>query len=582
MVGADDAGFGPVAHDAAAEDMGGGGGAREGLHDEADGVAADVVGDGFAEGGRLGDGGAGGAPGGGVGGEGTGASAAEPEVAVVGAHVEEDQGAARPVADEPGPEGAEGVSEDASGGGGEAAGEGLAGGVGGLEHAQHAGAGGVAHGLEGGVLAGPQDGGDGDALGHLLAGRDHAHEHLRVGAHELPDLRRQAGQTARIVPQAEQEGHGPEHASGEHDPGGAVGPRPPGPRSPALADVHLVAPVPGPHGGHLAEVADLEPVPLRQPEVVAVEGVLGAVAAAHHAAAAVGAARAVGALALEERVGHRFARLAEEDADGGGRMVALPAERPGDGADGPVRVRVVGDLGGPEHAPGGGVMGSQLSSPVGEVAPGRGGEEGVVLGLLEHAPVDQGAAAHADAGQRGQVAQEGHPERAPEAEGGGPEPAAQVPGGAGEVVRAEPGALLEHEDPVALLDETEAGDAAAEPGPDDDEIPLPLHGPPRRDASALAVGHSPTNVVAGFSPQRRRPGSVVYSLGPGGRDGRQRRSTGEVSHSSQRSPTVETQGTGTGRFGPMQGLFYLVSVLVVGAIGYAAWIVISYWDRVGV
>ncbi len=32
----------------------------------------------------------------------------------------------------------------------------------------------------------------------------------------------------------------------------------------------------------------------------------------------------------------------------------------------------------------------------------------------------------------------------------------------------------------------------------------------------------------------------------------------------------------------MQGLFYLVSVLVVGAIGYAAWIVISYWDRVGV
>jgi hypothetical protein len=32
----------------------------------------------------------------------------------------------------------------------------------------------------------------------------------------------------------------------------------------------------------------------------------------------------------------------------------------------------------------------------------------------------------------------------------------------------------------------------------------------------------------------------------------------------------------------LKALFILVSTLLLGAIGYAAWIVISYWDRVSV
>jgi hypothetical protein len=32
----------------------------------------------------------------------------------------------------------------------------------------------------------------------------------------------------------------------------------------------------------------------------------------------------------------------------------------------------------------------------------------------------------------------------------------------------------------------------------------------------------------------------------------------------------------------LKALFFLVSVLVLGGMAYAAWIVISYWHRVGV
>ncbi|MGK7312475.1 MAG: hypothetical protein ACN0LA_09570 [Candidatus Longimicrobiales bacterium M2_2A_002] len=32
----------------------------------------------------------------------------------------------------------------------------------------------------------------------------------------------------------------------------------------------------------------------------------------------------------------------------------------------------------------------------------------------------------------------------------------------------------------------------------------------------------------------------------------------------------------------LKGLFILVSLLVLAALGYAGWIVVAYWDRVGV
>lgn len=37
-----------------------------------------------------------------------------------------------------------------------------------------------------------------------------------------------------------------------------------------------------------------------------------------------------------------------------------------------------------------------------------------------------------------------------------------------------------------------------------------------------------------------------------------------------------------GRPALLKTIFFLISTLVAGAVGYAAWIVISYWDSVGV
>ncbi len=39
---------------------------------------------------------------------------------------------------------------------------------------------------------------------------------------------------------------------------------------------------------------------------------------------------------------------------------------------------------------------------------------------------------------------------------------------------------------------------------------------------------------------------------------------------------------GDGRPALLKAVFILISTLVVAAMGYAGWIVLSYWDRVGV
>jgi hypothetical protein len=45
---------------------------------------------------------------------------------------------------------------------------------------------------------------------------------------------------------------------------------------------------------------------------------------------------------------------------------------------------------------------------------------------------------------------------------------------------------------------------------------------------------------------------------------------------------VNAQSDSTGSPTVLTAIFVLVSLLVLSAIGYAAWIVISYWDRVAV
>jgi hypothetical protein len=50
----------------------------------------------------------------------------------------------------------------------------------------------------------------------------------------------------------------------------------------------------------------------------------------------------------------------------------------------------------------------------------------------------------------------------------------------------------------------------------------------------------------------------------------------------KRSPAVDAHSDSNGRPTLLKALFTLVSTLVLAAIAYAAWIVISTWDRVGV
>src|SRR5262249_8324550 len=117
---------------------------------------------------------------------------------------------------------------------------------------------------------------------------------------------------------------GAERAGGDDHP--ARGQRPPlaahpGPRALAGDAVALGA-VGGPEGrdrGPLAFGLDLDPEPLGEPEVVLDQGVLGAVAAADHAAAAAQAPGPRRALAFEVGVRDLAARLIEEDADPGVR-----------------------------------------------------------------------------------------------------------------------------------------------------------------------------------------------------------------------------------------------------------------------
>ena len=48
--------------------------------------------------------------------------------------------------------------------------------------------------------------------------------------------------------------------------------------------------------------------------------------------------------------------------------------------------------------------------------------------------------------------------------------AAQIPGALGEVVGTKPPARLEHDHPIALLHQSQSGDAATEAATDDDHI----------------------------------------------------------------------------------------------------------------
>jgi hypothetical protein len=219
---------------------------------------------------------------------------------------------------------------------------------------------------------------------------------------------------------------------------------------------------------------------LGQVEVVLVEGVLRAVAAARHALAALRARLARRARPAEVRVGHLLARLGacrtlgvlavpEEDADR--RHVEAVADAH------PLGGRLQVDVGGghrrvepyAEHALGLVVVRLQLLLPVGDATPLGVVEEGLRR-YVEGVGVVEGAAADACAREDHDVAQQVDALDAVHAELGGPEVVLQVPGVLGEALAGPAAAGFQYAYAVPLLGQAERGDGAAEPRSDHDDV----------------------------------------------------------------------------------------------------------------
>ena len=312
----------------------------------------------------------------------------------------------------------------------------------------------IAHDLEVAVVVGVHDGRDGDALGvvHLVVLGAHPDDGLAVGAHEVAHAVGQARQALWVRLHGQQERHGAQHAAREHH---VVG-----------AEVHVVPVFGGAlglehvaptreltHGHHLGLRAHHAAQALGQVQVVEVESVLGAHAAARHARAALDAAHARRALPVEVRVRHLLALLALlAEVDGHARLLVVvgAAQVRRDLAHDPIANLVTRVGLGAQHAGGRVVVGRELALPVRQVLPRLGPEE-VVLGRGVRARIDQRAAAHAHAVHHGHVIEEAHLEDPFGPHLRPPVPALEVGVVGGEVLAAEAQALLQHQHAVALL-----------------------------------------------------------------------------------------------------------------------------------
>ena len=351
----------------------------------------------------------------------------------------------------------------------------------GVERADRVGRVAVDHGLDMGLRVGVDRAGDRDAAHDVgRAGRQRdGEDRLRVGAHQLAEAVGDARQRAREPGRCEQ-AVGAERAGGhDHAAGGERAAAPAQPCAGMLGR-HLVAA--GAVGGaerldvdHHALGQHLGAGALGQPQVVLDERVLGAVRAAHHAAPAAHAARAVRPGAVEVRIGNRLPRArAEEHAHarlGIGVLDADLARVLAQQVIG-VIVLVVGDDA--EHPLGLVVVRSEVGLPVGQLAPLRVLVEAPArpverVRVAERAAADPGAAHDRD------VLEQRQPEDPAQPEPRRPEVAAHVPGGRRHLVVGEPAAALEHANRVALLAQAQRGDAATEARADDQPVVVVGH-----------------------------------------------------------------------------------------------------------
>jgi len=217
---------------------------------------------------------------------------------------------------------------------------------------------------------------------------------------------------------------------------------------------------------------------LRQAQVVLHQRVLGADAASGHTGAALGTAGALGADAAEVGVGRLLARRPEEHPDRGGVKGLADAHLLGHRLHHDVGGGVAGIGDHPEHPLGLLVVRAELIPPVSDVRPLLVGEERFHR-LVQRVGVDQRTATHAGAGENQHVPQLVDALNTKAAELGRPEKAPQVPGRLAELVVGETATGFQDTDPVALLGESQGGNAPAEPRTDDQDVVVSVcHVPP--------------------------------------------------------------------------------------------------------
>ena len=423
------------------------------------------------------------------------------------AHVEEDHRVLRPVRHERGLERGPRLLQEHRAGVQEARAHRVARRVRHRERAEESRSGRIAHGLEVRVRVRLEDRADRDALREVdVAPLGHdAHEDFRIRAHEVAELLRNPRKTVGALLQLEKKLHRAEDASRKDDAPGFERPRSSEERKRRAAGARrdrITAAFERPYPRDLRVGLDFRAALLGEPEVVLVERVLGLVAAADHAAAAAGTSGALRPFAAEVGIGHLHAGLSEEDGDVRGRPAVLPADVLPHLAENLVGQRRERHARGAQHPLGGGVVRRELALPVGEMSPGRRGEE-LVGRDGERVRVDERSAAHADARESRDVREERHLEDAAAAHGRQPEPPLHVPVRLREVGGGEARALFEDEHAIALFRETQRAHAPSEPGADDHGVGVesPFH------AASLQVrsGSSRARPRAPL-PHRARPG----------------------------------------------------------------------------
>ena len=209
---------------------------------------------------------------------------------------------------------------------------------------------------------------------------------------------------------------------------------------------------------------------LSEAEVVLGHRVLGIVAAARHARAALHAALACGADAAEVRISGRLTRaVTEEHADRCELERVADAHVVGHLGEDIVERSAVGSLRDAEHARGLVVERRELLLPVGDAGPLRILEE-LTRRNVERVGVDQRPTTDPRAAEHDGVREQVNPLDAIQTQARRVEELAHPPRGLGQVLVAEAPPGLEHADAIALLAQAQCGDRATKSGAHHDHV----------------------------------------------------------------------------------------------------------------